>query len=126
MPGIAPNAATPAKHTIDSQNSQRWMRQIRPRSLNSNSPIAEAITTAASALLGRLRKRSGAATRSRATASAPTTPVSWVLAPAASATGVRDELLLIGKPWKKPAARFAPPSAIISWFGSTLVFVLAA
>ena len=28
--------------------------------------------------------------------SAPTTPVSWVFAPAASATGVRDELLLTG------------------------------
>ena len=52
-------------------------------------------------------------------ASAPTTPVSWVLAPAASATGVRDELLLIGKPWKKPAARLAAPRPTISWFGST-------
>ena len=52
-------------------------------------------------------------------ASAPTTPVSCVLAPAASATGVRDELLLIGKPWKKPAARLATPSPTISWFGST-------
>jgi hypothetical protein len=45
--------------------------------------------------------------------------VSWVLAPAASATGVRDELLLIGMPWKKPAARLATPRPIISWFGST-------
>ena len=26
MPGIAPNTATPTKQTIDSQNSQRWMR----------------------------------------------------------------------------------------------------
>ena len=61
-------------------------------------PMAEAITTAANALVGKFRSRSGATTSSRATASAPTTPVSWVLAPAASATGVRDELLLIGKP----------------------------
>ena len=52
-------------------------------------------------------------------ATAPTTPVSWVLEPAASATGVRDELLLIGNPWKKPAARFAAPRPTISWFGST-------
>jgi hypothetical protein len=37
----------------------------------------------------------------------------------ASATGVREELLLIGNPWKKPAARFAAPKPIISWFGST-------
>ena len=36
-----------------------------------------------------------------ATATAPITPVSWVLDPAASATGVRDELLLIEKPWKQ-------------------------
>jgi hypothetical protein len=41
------------------------------------------------------------------------------LEPAASATGVREELLLIGKPWKKPAARLAAPRPIISWFGST-------
>ena len=39
------------------------------------------------------------------------TPVSWVLAPADSATGVRDELLEIGNPWKKPVARLAAPSA---------------
>ena len=26
MPGIAPSTATPTKQTIDSQNSQRWMR----------------------------------------------------------------------------------------------------
>jgi hypothetical protein len=30
-------------------------------------------------------------------------------APAASAAGVRDELLLIAKPWKKSAARLATP-----------------
>ena len=52
---------------------------------------------------------------------APTTPVSCVLAPAASATGVREELLLIGKPWKNPAARFATPRPTISWLGSTRV-----
>ena len=38
-------------------------------------------------------------------ASAPTTLVSWVRAPAASATGVREPLLLIGKPWKKPGGQ---------------------
>ena len=26
MPGMAPNTATPTKQTIDSQNSQGWMR----------------------------------------------------------------------------------------------------
>ena len=39
--------------------------------------------------------------------SAPTTDVSWVCAPAASATGVRDALLLIGIPENSPVARFA-------------------
>ena len=81
--------------------------------------MAEAITTAANALVGRCCSRFGATSSSRATASAPTTPVSCVLAPAASATGVRDELLLIGKPWKNPAARLAAPSPTISWLGST-------
>ena len=57
---------------------------------------------------------------------APTTPVSCVFEPAASATGVRDELLLIGNPWNNPAARLAAPRPIISWFGSTGVRVLAA
>ena len=119
IPGITPRAATPAKQTIDSQNSHCWMRKMRARSANSNRPMAAAITTAASALLGRLCSRLGAKSRSRATLTAPTTPVSCVFAPAASATGVREELLLIGNPWNSPAARLAAPSPTISWFGST-------
>ena len=99
---------------------------MRPRSANSNRPMAAAMTTAASALLGRYWSRFGASTSSSATASAPTTPVSCVFAPAASATGVRDELLLIGNPWKRPPARLAAPRPIISWFGSTCVRVFAA
>ena len=55
-----------------------------------------------------------------ANAPAAITPVIWVRAPAASATGVRDELLESGKPWKSPAARFAAPSAKSSWSWSTL------
>jgi hypothetical protein len=47
-------------------------------------------------------------------ASAPTIPVSCERDPAASATGVREALLLIGKPWNSPAARLAVPSANIS------------
>src|SRR5262245_56463586 len=94
MPGIAPKTATPTKQTIDSQNSQRWIRKIRAKSVNSNRPIADAITTAAKAAEGRFWRRLGAASNSRATATAPTTPANWVRAPAASATGVRDELLL--------------------------------
>ena len=46
---------------------------------------------------------------------AATTPVSCVREPAASATGVRDELLEIGNPWKRPVARFAAASPPSSW-----------
>ena len=42
-----------------------------------------------------------------------------VLAPAASATGVRDELLLIEILGKNPAAKLAAPSPTISWLAST-------
>ncbi|MNR61789.1 hypothetical protein D3C85_1836340 [compost metagenome] len=76
--------------------------------------MAEAITTAARALLGRCWSRSGASSSNRETPSAPNTPVSWVFEPDASATGVRDELLLMGKPWKSPVARLAAPRATIS------------
>ena len=47
MPGMAPRTATPTKQTIESQNSQRWIRKIRTRSVTSIKPIAEAMTTAA-------------------------------------------------------------------------------
>ena len=57
---------------------------------------------------------------------APTTPVSWDLAPARSATAVRDPLQLTGKPWKRPAARFAAPMPIISWLPRISWPVLAA
>ncbi len=77
------------------------------------------ITTAASAESGRSRTSPGTATSMTAMAPAPTSPVSCDRDPACSATGVRDELLLTGKPWNTPAATLAAPSAIISWFGST-------
>ena len=74
---------------------------------------------AARALVGRLCSRLGATINNPATARAPTTPVSWVCEPAASATGVREELLLMGKPPKKPAARLATPRPTSSRLGST-------
>jgi hypothetical protein len=52
-------------------------------------------------------------------ARAPIRPVSCVRAPAASATGVREALLLIDKPWNSPEAMLAAPRAIISWFWLT-------
>ena len=73
-----------------------------------------AITTAASVGWGRLLSRPGTRTSMRTITAAPTTPVSCVLAPACSATAVRDPLVLTGNPWKNPAATFAAPIPIIS------------
>ena len=89
-------------------------------------PIADAMTTAASAVDGRFCRMFGATRSITAIATAPTTPVSWLFAPAASATGVREELLLMGNPWNRPAARLAAPRPTISWFGSTGVRIRAA
>ena len=88
---------------------------MRRRSDTSNRPIADAMTTAARAVFGRSWSRSGASSSNNAIASAPTTPVSCVLAPAASATGVREELLLIGSPGKslpRGWRRRGPPSPV--------------
>jgi hypothetical protein len=52
----------------------------------------------------------GANTSNSAIEIAPTTPVSCDFEPAATATGVRDALLLTGNPWRKPVARFTAPS----------------
>ena len=41
------------------------------------------------------------------------------MAPDCSATAVREPLVDTAKPWKNPAAMFAVPMPIISWFGST-------
>ena len=45
--------------------------------------------------------------------------MSWLLAPDCSATAVRDPLVETANPWTSPAATFAAPMPIISWFGST-------
>ena len=48
-----PKTATPAKHTIDSQNSHRSILKIRlTLRWTSNKPIADEITTAAKAAVG--------------------------------------------------------------------------
>ena len=61
----------------------------------------------------------GTSTSISTISAAPTTPVTWVLAPACSATAVRDPLVLTGNPWKKPAATLAAPIPIISPLPST-------
>ena len=78
-----------------------------------------AITTAASVGWGRSRNRPGTNRSMAAIRIAPTRPVTCVLAPACSATAVRDPLVLTGKPWNSPAPRLAAPIPIISWLPST-------
>ena len=85
--------------TDNRQPELPWLDAIDPDEVGYLiNPMADAMTTAADAAEGRCWSRFGASRSSRATAIAPTTPVNCVRAPAASATGVRDELLLIGKP----------------------------
>ena len=76
------------------------------------------MTTAASAVCGRSATSELKTSSRRMTTPAPTTPVTWLLAPACSATAVRDPLVEMAKPWKNPAATFEAPMPTISWFGS--------
>ena len=98
-----------------SRNSVRRTRRSRSVSGMSASDTEAAITTAASVGCGRSWRRPGKNSRMSAIAAAPTRPVSWVFAPACSATAVRDPLVLTGNPWNSPAARFAAPIPIISF-----------
>ena len=76
------------------------------------------MTIAARADSGRFVVSHGATTSSAAIVKAPTTPASWVLAPAFTATGVREALALTEKPPNRPAPMLADPSASSSWFWS--------
>ena len=62
------------------------------------SPMAEAMTTAASALCRQVLKEIGRRNEEQGDGDRPDNAGHLRLAPAASATGVREELLLIGKP----------------------------
>ena len=77
------------------------------------------MTIAARTDCGRFVVRPGTKSRSATIASAPTTPVSWVFAPACCATGVRDALALIENPENSPEPMLAAPSARSSWSWST-------
>src|SRR5207344_632600 len=99
----------PRKHTIESANSVLRIRHSLRTPAISTRLREAAMTTAARAAEGRSWTRLAANTSIRAIAAAPTSPVSWVLAPACSATGVLEELLLTGKPWNKPVAVLAAP-----------------
>ena len=118
-PSMTPTKATPRKLARASQNSDEPSRHRRAIAPTSTSDRPAAMTTAASVAVGRSSSSPGSATSMTAIASAPTTDVSWLRAPAASATGVRDALLLTGMPDSRPVARFAPPSASSSRSWST-------
>ena len=119
MPGRTPRSATPANATIDTTNSIRRCFQRRTVPGMSASDNDAAMTTDASTGWGRFRNSPGTNSSMAAIIRAPVTPVSWLLAPARSATAVRDPLVLTGKPWNSPAARLAVPMPIISWLAST-------
>ena len=119
MPGSTPRRATPAKAAIDTANSiRRWFQRRTVPGMSASDNDA-AMTTDASTGCGRFRNSPGTNSSMAAIGTAPTTPVSWLLAPARSATAVREPLVLTGKPWNSPAARLAAPMPIISWSAST-------
>ena len=112
-PRMTPTTATPRKHTIDNTNSRRrrWCRGDDAIDSTSESRRDDDCREGAE---GRFLRRL-AQHQQHAIPPAPTTPVTCVFAPAYSATGVRDELLLIANPWNNPAATLAAPSATSSW-----------
>ena len=114
IPGSTPSRTTLPNATIDTRNSALRCRHSRAVPGISASDSDAVITTAASAGCGRFRNKPGTSTIITMITTAPTTPVSWVLAPDRSATAVRDPLVLTGNPWNKPAARFATPIPVIS------------
>ena len=83
------------------------------------SETAAEMTTAASAVCGRFRSKAGRNTSRTVTMPAPTSPVTWLLDPADSATALREPLTETANPWNNPAKMFDEPTPIISWFGST-------
>ena len=119
IPCSTPTKATPRKAASDSSPSTRSIRSSRRTAARSSSDDAATITTAASVDDGRYWVTPGASRMNATISRAPTTPTSWLLAPACSATGVRDELADTGNPPSRPPARLATPTAPISWLPST-------
>ena len=119
MPGSTPRNATPRKAAIDRANSDlRWRHSLRVAGMSASESDAT-ITTAARVGCGSHCMRPGTNTSITRITAAPTRPVSWVFAPARSATAVRDPLVLTGKPVNSPAAMLAVPIPTISWFART-------
>ena len=99
-PDRTPNATTPRKR----DDREREVDAVDAREPAQRRQIDEADHRrdhdGGERRVGRFSISPSPTTSTIASATAATTPVSWVFAPAASATGVRDELLESGKPWK--------------------------
>ena len=119
IPSSTPNNTTPSVVVIASTNAEARTRRNLATAAMSISESAAAITIAARAEFGRFASRSGRKSSMIATNPAPTSPVTWLLAPPCSATAVRDPLVETGNPWKSPAKALAAPIPIISWLAST-------
>ena len=91
MPASTPNTSTPTKAASERNASTRSIRTSRTNPRTSMRRAAAAITTAARVADGRNAVSPGTRSMNAAISTAPTTPVSWVRAPACSATGVRDD-----------------------------------
>ena len=112
MPGRTPRNATPAKAAIDEPELAPALAPQPPhagdvgeRQRRDDDHRGQGSAGAGTGG-GPARRRASARS-----AAAPTTPVSWVFAPARSATAVRDPLVLTGNPWNRPAADVGGPDA---------------
>ena len=119
MPWSTPNRTTPTVAMTDSTTALRGPAGSGAAPPRSMSDSAAAMTTAASAVCGRSASSDGKASSSNRTTPAPTTPVSWLLAPDCSATAVREPLVEMANPPNSPAAMFDAPMPTISWSAST-------
>ena len=81
MPSSTPSSATPRNAATESRNSTRRCCHSRTVPGMSASESEAAITTAASVGLGRFLSSPGTSTSISTISAAPTTPVTWVLAP---------------------------------------------
>jgi len=98
IPGSTPRTATAAVAAIESQNSvRRWAHSLRAPPSSAREKAA-ATTIAARVGIGNAERRSGASTSRVRIAPAPTSPVTWVRAPALNATAVRDTTTLPNTP----------------------------
>ena len=115
MPGSTPKSSTAAVVASASTSSLRRKAAMRRSSATSTSRIAAKTTTAPRAAVGKAAMTGPSQSSVATTRTSETSECSWVRAPIVSAMTVRLPLELIGKPWKRPVATLAAPSARNSW-----------